>query len=296
MKIVQSFWTKPFLHSGNHTDQRLNGGWPERKYNYFSWMLSCLRLKEHYPCVELVTDSLGADILIGRLQLPYTQVSTSLDALGHQPANLWALGKIHAYRRQTSAFLHVDSDIFIRNPFDATIENAGLVAQNHELSTDGYMEGFSFILKHFSYIPPYLKKYGRLRYIPCTNVGIIGGRDIAFMQAYTAEVLDFLDRNAASIARYNMSVSVLNIFFEQVIFHSLAQERQTNISYLFNDCSNTPTGIAYLHEAHRNKGFAHAYSGFKNRWIVYSAVERELKEAYPREYHRAVHLMDTLEL
>ena len=295
MKIVQSFWTKPFLRSGNHTDQRLNGGWPDRRYNYFSWMLSCLRLKEQYAQLELVTDSLGADILVERLQLPYTHVSTSLDAIDGQPARLWALGKIHAYRSQAAPFLHVDNDIFIRNRFDAAIEGAGLTAQNRELSTGGYMEGFSFILKHFSYLPPCLEPYRRLRYIPCANVGIIGGNDIGFMQAYTAEVLSFLERNAACIAQYKMSVSVLNIFFEQVIFYGLAQERQAKIDYLFDD-ENTPVGIAYFHEAHRNKGFVHAYSGFKNRRIVYTAVERELKEAYPREYARVLRLMETAEL
>lgn len=298
MKIVQSFWTQPFLQSGNHTDQRLNGGWPKRKYNYFSWILSCLQLRKYYDAVELVTDTLGAELLIGKLGLPYTQVSLELDALAGKPSELWALGKIHAYGRQRQPFLHVDNDIFIYDRFDTRLEHAPLAAQNRELSTDGYWKTFSFILKHFSYIPPYLKQWEGQRYMPCANVGIIGGCDTGFIALYVSEVLAFLDRNETCVRKYGSSISAgtLNVFFEQVIFYCLAAREGLDISYLFAHCDNTPVNIAYFHEAPRNRGFVHAYAGFKARRIVYENMENELRNTYPVYYAKTLDLLNTLEL
>jgi hypothetical protein len=102
MKIIQSFWTKPFLQSPDLQDSRMNGGWPARKYNYFSWALSCLQLCRYYQNVELVTDDLGKFILIEKLKLPYTSVKTELNRINDYNAGLWALGKICAYRDRKS--------------------------------------------------------------------------------------------------------------------------------------------------------------------------------------------------
>ena len=97
MKIVQSFWTKPFLSGGKGmAGTRLNGGWPEKKFNYFSWALSCLQLRKYYDNVQLVTDDLGKELLIEKMQLPYSSVTTDLNQLDKYNANLWALGKICA--------------------------------------------------------------------------------------------------------------------------------------------------------------------------------------------------------
>src|SRR5215213_9355428 len=105
MKIVQSFWTKPFLQAGEFLiDSRMNGGWLDRKYNYFSWALSCLQLRKYYSEVELVTDNLGKFILIDCMQLPYTKVVVRLNEIDHYDSSLWALGKIFAYSLQTTPF------------------------------------------------------------------------------------------------------------------------------------------------------------------------------------------------
>jgi hypothetical protein len=299
MKIVQSFWTKPFLQSDDAlAGNRLNGGWVSREYNYYSWALSCLQLKKYYNEVEIVTDALGKEILIDKLKLPYTSVVTELNQLDSQHEALWALGKIHAYKIQQKPFLHVDNDIFIWQPFESRIRNAGLAAQNTETTTEGYMNTFNFILKNYNYVPDYIKELQGSRYIPCVNAGILGGSDTAFYQQYTDEVYSFLSKNDTVLKRSldKVDVGYINVFFEQAIFYGLASKGQKKIQCLFPDAVNTPVEIGFMHLAEQNKGFVHSYAVFKRRRILYSMVEMKLRTLYPDHYKRIKQLINTYEL
>ncbi len=299
MKIVQSFWTKPFLQSDDAVaGNRLNGGWVSREYNYYSWALSCLQLKKYYSEVEIVTDALGKEILIDKLKLPYTNVVTELDQLANQHEALWALGKIHAYKIQRKPFLHVDNDIFIWQPFESRVQNAGLTAQNTEMTTEVYMNTFNFILKNFSYIPDCIKELQGSRYIPCVNAGILGGSDLKFYEEYTTEVYDFLGKNDAVLRRSldKIDVGYINVFFEQAIFYGLAGKGNKKVQCLFPEAVNTPLDIGFMHLAGQNKGFVHSYAVFKRRRILYSMVEMKLRMLYPGYYKRIKQLINSYEL
>lgn len=73
-----------------------------------SWALSCLKFKEIYNEIELVTDINGKHLLYDILELPYTNVVTKLDDLNDYNHNLWALGKLYAYKLQQEPFIHVE--------------------------------------------------------------------------------------------------------------------------------------------------------------------------------------------
>ncbi|WP_413788813.1 DUF6734 family protein [Ascidiimonas meishanensis] len=45
MKIIESYWSKPALIKDGHADSKFSGGWPDVKYHYMSWALSCLKIK-----------------------------------------------------------------------------------------------------------------------------------------------------------------------------------------------------------------------------------------------------------
>ncbi len=106
MKIIQSFWSKPSYKKKNvKLHDRNNGGWTDKKYNYFSWALSCLQFRKYYDDVELITDEIGYNILIEKLKLPYTKVDVCLDKINHYHEDLWALGKIYAYSIQNTPFI-----------------------------------------------------------------------------------------------------------------------------------------------------------------------------------------------
>ena len=123
MKIIQSFWSKPFQGSG---------GWYDLIFHYISWTFSCLKLLEFYDKVELITDKAGYDLLVNKLQLPYTWFQMCLNDIDHYDEGLWALGKIYTYSMQNEPFIHVDNDVFIWDKFPDRIESAQLIAQHFE--------------------------------------------------------------------------------------------------------------------------------------------------------------------
>jgi hypothetical protein len=298
MKIIQSFWTKPFFHSADFLlDSRLNGGWPARKFNYFSWALSCLQLSEYYTDVCLVTDDLGKYMLIDKLQLPYTSVAVSLNKLDAYDPGLWALGKIYAYSIQEEPFLHVDSDIFIWRKFDDRINNAGLAAQNREIGSE-YSQTFDDICKTFDYIPEYLKELEGLQYVACSNAGIIGGGDIPFFKLYTGEVFRFIDENRDSIRKHikYLNTAFVNVCYEQVIYNLLAEKNNKEISYLFPDHLDAPKDVGFFHCADANSAFVHCLGTFKKNRLVYRMLEIKLKTLYPEYYRRIVDLTESSEI
>ncbi|MEC5144159.1 DUF6734 family protein [Chitinophaga sp. 212800010-3] len=299
MKIIQSFWTRPFLQAKKLlVGSRLNGGWPERKYNYYSIALSYHHLRRHYQQMELVTDMVGKEIIIDKLGLAYDQVTLELDTLADYDPGLWALGKIYTYQIQKEPFLHVDNDIYIWKPFDSRVSEAALVAQNRETSTAHYTETFADICKYFPYVPDYMKVMKDEPYIPCVNAGILGGQNIPFYQQYTEEVFDFVDRNHDYILE-NMeqfNSACVNVVFEQVIFYALSKAAGIDISYMFPSSKNNPNGIGFLHEKHLHNGYTHALGYYKNMRMVYTMVEHELREHHRESYDKINYLLSVLEL
>jgi uncharacterized protein DUF6734 len=299
MKIIQSFWTKPFLQSADFlTDSRLNGGWLARKYNYFSWALSCLQLSQYYDQIELVTDDLGKFILVDKLELPYTHVSQDLNKLDQYDPGLWALGKIYAYSIQETPFLHVDNDIFIWKKFDDRIGDAALSAQNQQTRTIEYQLTFREICRKFTYVPGYLRELEGMKYIPCSNTGIVGGRDIDFFQTYTNEIFHFLSENAGSISEniQTLNTAFVNVVYEQVIFNQLAKVKDRPITYLFPDCIDIPKHLGLFHEAEANQGFVHCLGTYKQSRMVYRLMEIKLRTLYPAYYEKIIDLLASAEI
>ncbi len=299
MRIIQSFWTKPFLdRKGTGEGNRWNGGWPHRKLNYFSWALSCLLLRSQYKDVELVTDERGKDILIGQLQLPYSKTTTVLNMLANRNGALWALGKIYAYGLQKEPFLHVDNDVFIERPFSRRIVTAGLAAQNVQLRTPHYSDTFRKVTALFQHIPGYLAALSGQSIVPCCNAGILGGNDIPFFQAYLKEVHAFLDNNAAAIdgSLHTMNAGYFNVIYEQVLFYALAQSLNKKITYLFPKAEDIPAEVGFFQAAGKNSHFVHCFGNYKKFPAVYLFMEDMLKQRFPKYYDRIENLIATFEL
>ncbi|MFA0964339.1 DUF6734 family protein [Roseivirga sp. BDSF3-8] len=293
MKIVQSFWSKPFFRPDG---TRLHGGWPHRRYNYISWALSCLLLSEHYEKLEIVTDEMGKEILIDKLGLPYRSVRVVLDELNEYHPDLWALGKLYAYSIQSEPFLHVDSDIFIWKPFDARLTNAPLIAQNRESYTSHYTFQYSEVYKYFEVIPAYLQGLNeQFEFIPAINAGILGGNDLEFFKTYTSEAFNFVNANSQTIPKLT-DIGGFNSVYEQSLFRFLSQDQGKGITFMFPDSPDTPEQVGFIHEASVHDDFVHCVGGFKRQYMVYALMESRMKALYPDHYALIDELIDTSEL
>jgi hypothetical protein len=295
MKIVQSFWSKPSrIREGQDPTTAGACGWADKKYNYFSWALSCLQFRKYYDEVELVTDKAGYELLIDKLELPYSHTRVILDDLNDYHADLWAIGKVYTYSLQKAPFIHADGDVIIWAKFDEELENASLLCQCKEEGhpfDKTYAGIFRTIEDNFEYRPEILQKsIDRNGSIMSVNAGIIGGCDITFFKEYAAAAFEFIDRNVSHLSR--ISVGLFNIIFEQFFFRALSEEKGLEIRYydagshLSDDYTGIPSRTRYIHRPGKWK------------WEKYftSCMEYRLLTDYPDHYFKILNLLKTSQI
>lgn len=294
MKIVQSYWSVP-SRSTDVQDGRFKGGWLSEKYHYMSIALSCLRLREYYSDVELVTDDYGKFILIDALKLPYTSVDVSLNQFAQYQASLWAISKIQAYRQQQQPFLHVDNDVYIWQPFDDAFCTAPLAAQSLETNSMAYREALQHVFETFPHIPAYFELADSLgdpkdpdgSRVVAVNAGVFGGTDLAFIQEYCADALNFIHHNLAAIETSNKA-GLLNLIFEQYLFYKLTCQQQRPVATLFEELG--PRFFNKLYEIDKvpfQNTYIHLLGHSKRNPAACEQVEFRLKHEFP-VYHQRV--------
>lgn len=293
MKIIQSLWIKPSLKKMelNYSD-RNKGGWLNKKFNYMSLALSCLQFKKYYNQVELVTDSLGYDLLINKLELPYTKVDVKLDDLNDYHPDLWALGKIYAYSIQKEPFIHVDGDVFIYDKFNVELENSPLIVQNIEKGFSFYNDVVKEIEDNFDYIPEeILKSKENNQQIIAVNAGLLGGSNIEFIQNYSKEAFKFVNDNLHKIHKIN--IGMFNTVYEQFLFHALAESRNIQISCYLSKVNNAFDYLAELTDLPHKRNYIHTVGFYKKSKLICDLVEYRLLTDWPDYYFKIIQLLRT---
>jgi hypothetical protein len=288
MKIIQSFW------SGNQTDFKNNYGWYNYKYNWLSWILSCHQLVKHHKEVELYTDRFGYDILITKLQLPYTKVHVILDDLNGYHKDLWAMAKIKTFQMQDEPFLHVDGDVFVWESLTDKFKNANLVTQNLEITTDYYGKMWNDIAPNLNFMPSEMANYNNKRSSFACNMGIIGGNDIKFFKEYTKISTAFVDNNINSWS--NINGFNFNIFFEQVLFYEFAKIKNKKVDFLFEKVSedNNYIGFGDFHKV-PDKTYLHLLGVFKRNASICKSMEVYIMKYFSESYSKITKLINEIE-
>lgn len=280
LKIIQSYWSKPGIG---------RSGWSHADFHFLSWILSCLKLKEYYPEVELITDDKGKKIWIDILKLPYDQVSLSLNDLQDKNERVWTLGKLWSYSLQRQPFLHIDGDVFIwqKLPFG----HEPLMAQ-HKESRFEHNRCFLNLLREKGYEFPASIGWNDAN-VNEVNAGVLGGNDLSFFAEYTQTAFGFLRDNRDKINVLNASneITAVNTLMEQGFFFQLAEQKNTPVRYLFNedevkddyvklvDFMSVPHASAYIHPVGYHK---------KNPAIG-EFIARLLYYEYPDYFHSFQH-------
>ena len=277
MKIIQSFW------SGNQTDFSNNYGWYSYKHNWLSWIFSCHQLVKYHKDVELYTDRFGYEILITKLQLPYTKVHIVLDELNHYNKNLWAVGKIRTFQIQTEPFLHVDGDVFVWESLTDKFRDSNLITQNLEVTTDYYRDRWKVIFPLLSFLPDEMKSYHENMSNFACNMGVIGGTNLDFFRKYTQKSLEFVEKN--NIDFNSTDALNFNVFFEQVFFKELSNITNQNIDFLFSEVSldNNYIGFGDFDKV-PNKKYLHLLGVYKRNPAICKAMEIYIMKYYPENY------------
>ena len=291
MRIIQSFWMWPSMKNTKlDSFDRHNGGWIDRRYHYFSWALSCQKLIQLHQEVELYTDSLGKELLINKLQLPYTKVHIVLDEMNKYDQNLWSIGKLFTYSLQRQPFLHVDGDVFIWKKFGDSLLNSALVAQNSEDNFTYYTDSFNEIIREFTDIPPLLRAQtnSKLR-LPGINAGILGANDLTFISEYTSIAFDLINNNLKRLV--NINVGLFNNLYEQSLFRILADHNQVNIKYLLKDVNDKFDGLVDFTGVPSNNWYVHTIGAYKKRKETGELLEFKLRSEFPDCYYHIISLL-----
>ena len=100
LRIFHTLWTKPLKEERTPVT------------------LLCYAISFHYAKqmgaeVVLHTDSLGAEMLSF---LPYDEVYIDLDDIPDNITRFWAYGKLYATKQEPLGSVHIDGDVFLRDP------------------------------------------------------------------------------------------------------------------------------------------------------------------------------------
>lgn len=290
MRAVWSFWTKP--HQAGHGFH-----WREPIHHLLAWGLSFRLAQGHYPETVLVTDSPGRTLLVDRLGLPFTHVSTELDRLREADPSWWALGKLLAYGVQDQPFVHLDTDVFLWQPLPDRLASAPVLAQHRETySVADEQYGVRTVEDAFARAGlslPAEWEWSRscdARRFDAANCGILGGRDVGFIQAYARLALDLVlsPRHAPAWAAVRDKAS-LNVTVEQFLlpacvgFHRFdpgSPHRGIYLRYLFPS-----TGAAFDPAQAERLGFTHLLADAKRNAQVTARLEERFRREDPAFYH-----------
>lgn len=288
MKIIQSYWSKPYEESrlGNQM-----GGWYDKMFHYMSCALSCLKLSEFYP-IELITDRKGKEILIDKIGLPYQSVKEEFDQLDY-PTELWAIAKIITYNMQLEPFLHVDNDFYIWKPFPESIETGDLCVQSIEkehIHNDLFVTEIS---DNLEYIPNAIIEQRRnISDKRSINAGIIGGNNLAFIHNYSQEAIQFVEQNMGSLRKLKEPVH-FNIVFEQYLFYCMANQQKKTISCLLTELKDPGyRELVRFWDVPNSSAYIHTLASFKKDYLIGEQIAQRLWYEYPEYFLRIQKLIE----
>jgi hypothetical protein len=262
MKFYMSYWSNGYLQKPNE------------------FVINCHKLAFHYLKmnygeVHLVTDSVGKDSL---KDIPYTTVSTELDSLA--PNLNWALGKLYTYKKAAQlgdSFLHVDFDVFAKQPFPEQKLTASVLTQSMEmiLPPKRWYDLDTF----YSQCPNKRLCVREDDRDTSYNTGIFGGTDLQFIQTYAQEAMDLSTdpQNQAGFAAMNQAGECYflpTIFCEQYYLHQCAKHYNVQISCLINGGDYDPI---WFKADCRAKEYAHL---------------NDIRERHPKNHPSIVNLVN----
>ncbi len=186
---VWSFWTPPYGR-----DSR----WRSDLDHLLSWSLSFATASRFFETRTLVTDSPGARLLVDELQLPFDEVSTSLDVLDDRLSGWWILGKLSSYAQQEQPFIHFDSDVYLWQSLPEKLLTANILGQNPERVPPDESSYYkpktvaTVIGRHKGFLPAGMADYVHNGGEYAANMGIFGGSAWEAIREYAHNALEMI--------------------------------------------------------------------------------------------------------
>ncbi|WP_027394053.1 DUF6734 family protein [Aquimarina latercula] len=283
MKIIQSFWTKPTYHNSDDANARFNGGWPNQKYAFYSFALSALTINRFYRSNELFTDKRGKELFDEMLELPYSDIYTSLEKINNYHPKLWAFGKLVTCAEQSEPFIHLDNDIFIWDKIPYDINHYDIIAQNIETNFPGYAKTFKYMLANFDFIPNELiSNYYKNGKILAHNAGFIGGKNNDYFKQLYTTAKSLIEKNQHHFPQ--IDVGIFNTIFEQQLGYAITEKDKLKVQYLFENVQPNFAEIIDLSTVPLISKFIHCIGFAKKSIFACEQIEARLQYHFPEYY------------
>ena len=223
LRIFHTLWTKPLKEERTPVT------------------LLCYAISFHYAKqmgaeVVLHTDTLGAKMLSF---LPYDEVFVDLDNIPDCITRFWAYGKLYATKQEPLGSVHIDGDVFLKNPMLAEYFSADhdLLTQSEE--GDDWRTDYTYELSQAAIGINDLPNGVSLFYPKSYNCGVVQINNAELKRKYldtyfkTVELSlsdpTYEDRTKQIVDRYGDKGSIIpDIITEQQFLHEIAQEFTTN--------------------------------------------------------------------
>jgi hypothetical protein len=292
MNAVWSFWTKPyFAEQGSSWCSH----WHAERHHWLAWGLSLYAAARYYPETTLVTDDEGARILVDALDLPFRHVFTTLNELEDEDPQWWSLGKIAAYCRQQSPFVHIDTDVFLWQSLPNRLEEADVFTQNAEPIIPGFScyhpDELERAIGH-GWIPEEWRAY-RTAGTRAECCGVFGGNRLDFILHYARAAMRLVTdarnrRGLAALSSRNghmilVEQYLLSACYEYHRERAGSPYRGVEMRYLFPAIED-----AYRPECATQAGYTHLASGTKQDASVCADLEERVRHELPRYYERCM--------
>ncbi|MBA4191265.1 MAG: hypothetical protein C0467_25060 [Planctomycetaceae bacterium] len=274
MRAVWSFWTEPFRRGEG-------SAWLTPEHAYLSWVLSVECARRHYPDTTLVTDDAGAELLVGKLGLAFSQVSLELNRLLGRDPQWWALGKLYAYRMQTEPFVHIDGDVFLWKRLPIELETTPVFAQSPEPfdpDNPAHYYPARAVERSVAWLPDEWRRYTAgpgTRTASCC--GILGGTRTSLIAEYADLAIRVAEapENAAGWATWG-NKGVCNVLIEQMMLDAVAADRGFRVAHLFANAADP-----YAPAIAATAGYTHLIGSAKRSPEIMANLERRVTMDFP---------------
>lgn len=196
--------------------------------------IACFYLKKNFGNAYLITDSESGPFFS---HLPWTSLTTELDAVPRTYPKVWSLSKLYAFReiaKQGEPFVHIDNDVILWEGLPEKLKDKAVFAQSWE-----NVVGYKYEPEKFYENCPSRHVFITSAPLRAANVGIFGGTNTDFIGAYAEAAIAFVEdpANEWFWKRYSGYKSwwCKAVLAEQWFLSAFAESRGVKIETLFKD-------------------------------------------------------------
>lgn len=266
-KCVYTYWAS----EGNES-----AGFNSTKELAFFLSLSVEYAKKNFKTVELVTNTAGKKLLIGKYKIAFTNVSTALNGLEVHD-DLFAYAKLKTYSLQKEPFVHIDIDVILWEKIPANISKSKIFFQNKEPFT--IQPGYKFLVEAIQgTTTAYFCREKKIQH--AYNCGVVGVNDLPLMQKWilAAEDLIFNPNNKHFWNRME-NKGQMNYLFEQYFIACILKGEKIEPEVLIKNFS-------YKNISNPEFKMTHFWGDTKRKAVEINKIKARLKREYPTIYKR----------